>query len=382
MLITTVFALVNHGVAAAIGVAFVQASAIVHIANPRPHCLGVYTGVQIADIFIPEVYGTIVPNDRVDTLAFVQSGVVVTNPLLQEKAQSGARLIEVPMWNDLNEAVEPNLSDDTDTDATVGDVTSDSWNARNAFLNKGFGAADLAVELSGTTPGQGEPMTRIRNRFGAYWNYHFQKRVISICNGILAKNVAANGGDMRYSIATEDGNAATDANRISADAVTEAVFTMGDRFQSLRAIAMHSFVYKKLVKQQMIEFVKDADGTLLYQSYLGLRVIVDDGLPVVAGATSGFKYTTVLFGAGAIGFGEGSPKVPFEIDRLPSKGSGGGLENIWERKTWLIHPEGHDWLNAVVAGASATNAELANANNWARKLVRKKVPMAFLITNG
>lgn len=383
LLLACVFTITYVHGAAAGAVAFVAGSLAVE--SLRPHKAGflfAYTGVTLAEIFIPEVYGTIQPNDSPETSAFSQSGVAVTNAVLQQAAKSGARKVEVPLWNDLDSSVAPNLSDDTDTEATPGKVDTTSYDARNAFLNKGYGAADLAVELAGTTPGNGDPMTRIRNRFGTYWMKQFQYRIVAAVRGILAKNISANSGDMLHNIALETTVGVTDANRISSEAVVEAVFTMGDKFENLKAIAMHSIPYKKLVLLELIDFVKDSTGTLSIPTYLGKRVIVDDGLPVIAGTTSGFKYVTVLFGEGAIGYGEGNPKVPVELDRKVAAGNGGGLENLWERKTWLIHPAGWDWLEASVAGESATIAELQNAANWSRILARKNVPMAFLQTNG
>jgi hypothetical protein len=105
-------------------------------------------------------------------------------------------------------------------------------------------------------------------------------------------------------------------------------------------------------------------------------------MPVIAGGTSGFKYTSILFGAGAFGYGEGSPAVPVEVDRDPAKGVGSGLETLWERKTWLIHPSGFNFTSASVASESATLAELRTASNWSRVFDRKSIPMAFLVTNG
>jgi Major capsid protein 13-like len=344
--------------------------------------LRIYTGTTLGEIFIPEVYGTIQPNDSPERTAFVESGAAVTNPLLQQAAQSGAKKVEVPLWNDLDASVPPNLSDDTDNKATPGKVNTTDYSARNAFLNKGYGTADLAVELSGTTPGNGDPMTRIKNRFGSYWMKQFQYRILAACRGIMAANVAQNGGDMVHDVALETTVGVSDDNLISAEAIVETVFTMGDRFDQLAVIAMHSIVYKRLVLRELITFVKDSTGTLSIPTYLGKRVVVDDGLPVIAGTTSGFKYLTVLFGAGAIGYGEGSPKVPVEVERLPSSGMGGGLENIWERKTWLIHPAGFDWTEASVANISPALSELRMASNWQRVLPRKMVPLGFLLTNG
>ncbi len=370
----------TQGPAAAVA-AFVAGGLAIECLKPiTSRRLCAYMGTGLADIFIPEVYGAIQPNDSPETTAFAQSGVAVTNDVLRMAAMQGSRFVEVPLWNDLDQTSAPNLSDATDTEAVPGKITTTSWNARNAFLNKGYGAADLVVELSaGLT---GDPLTRIRNRFATYWARQFQRRIIAISRGVLAKNIATNSGDMLNNIALETTVGVTAANKISAEAVIGACFTMGDRFETLRAIAMHSVPYNNLVLQQLITYVRDADGKLLYTTYLGLRVIVDDSMPVVAGTTSGFKYITILYGAGAIGYGEGSPKVPFEVDRIPAGGNGGGLENIWERKSWMIHPQGMDFLSGSVAGESPTEAELRAAANWARIVDRKNVPMAFLQTNG
>ena len=372
----------NHGpLAAALGFVAFSLTLEPYVKRPAGQFFA-YTGVTLAEIFIPEVYSTIEPNNSPEKSAFAASGVAVTNPILQQAAQDGARKVEIPLWNDLDTSVEPNLSDDTDTLAVPGKVDTDSLNARNAFLNKGYSAADLAVEMSGTTPGQGDPMTRIRNRFGNYWMKQFQYRLIAATRGIMAKNLAADSGDMINDISLETTVGVTSANKVSAEEIVHTVFTMGDNFAALGLIAMHSVVYENLVVQELITYVKDSTGTLDIPTYLGKRVIVDDGLPVIAGTTSGFRYVTVLYGQGAFGYGTGTPKVPVELFRQPRAGNGGGTEDLWERKTWMIHPFGWDWLEASVAGKSATLTELRNAANWSRVLDRKNVPMAFLITNG
>lgn len=384
MLLVCVFTIGHNSGFAAGVVAFALGGLVIETLRPRRVAGGlyVYSGVGLADIFIPSVYGAIQPNDTPETTNFAESGVAVTNPLLQEAAQSGTRKVEVPMWNDLDSSVRPNLSDATDTLGTPGKIGTIFFDARNAYLNKGWGVADLAAELAGATKGNGSgPMGRIKNRFATYWNRQFQYRIIAICKGLLLKNVATNGGDMRYNIAAEATGSVSAATKISSDALVEACFTMGDKFDNLKAIALHSAIYKTLVKQDLITFHKNSTGTLDIPTYLGRRVIVDDGLPVRAGTTSGLVYTCILFGAGAIGYGVGSPETPAEVDRIAAGGNGGGLENIWERVTWMIHPAGWHWTDSSVAGASATEAELALAANWSRILDRKNTPMAFLDVN-
>ena len=60
---------------------------------------------------------------------------------------------------------------------------------------------------------------------------------------------------------------------------------------------MHSFTMAALAKQGLIETVRDADGVVLYKTFMDRRVIVDDGMPV-----DGDVFTSFLFGQGAIGF--------------------------------------------------------------------------------
>lgn len=385
MLLCVLMAFLTKGLAAATAMFVAGSFAIEALKEYKPGqfaFLRIYTGVSLAEIFIPEVYADIQVNDSVESSAFSQSGVVTTNPLLQGAANSGTKKIEVPIWNDLDSSSEPNYSTATDDEATPDKVDTDSLNARNSYLNNGWAAADLAREVGKATPGQGDPMTRIKNRIAAYWTRQFQARVIAVCRGIFNANVAQDSSDMVHSIAAESTGAQGDATKISADAVVEAVFTMGDKFENIVAIAMHSTVYKRLVLQNLIETIKDAEGKILYTMYLGKRVIVDDGLPVIAGTTSGFKYLTVLFGTSAIGYGEGTPTKPTEVERKPSGGNGGGLETLWDRKTWLIHPQGFDWLENTVSGVeSPTLADLRLAANWNRILPRKTIPLAFLMTN-
>lgn len=330
---------------------------------------------QLTDVIIPEVYQSYTAVNSPEKTAFFESGVVVRNTMLDQKANSGGDTVNVPFWKDLDSTVAPNLSDDTTNSATPQKVVAGNQIARMSYLNQGYSSADLAGEIAGS-----DPMQQVRNRFGTYWMRQWQRRLISSCKGILADNVASNSGDMLKNVAAEATGSVTASTLFNRDAFTDAVYTMGDMASELQAIAVHSHVMQQMVKNDDIVYIPDSQGRLTIPTFMGLRVIVDDSMPVRAGTTSGFVYTSIIFGAGAFGYGEGSAKVPVELDREAAKGNGGGIETLWERKTWLLHPFGFQ-ATGTPAGASFTLAELENAASWSRVVERKNAPIAFLQTN-
>ena len=79
--------------------------------------------------------------------------------------------------------------------------------------------------------------------------------------------------------------------------------------------------------------------------------------------------------------GEGNPFMPVEVNREAKQGNGGGINEIGERKTWLLHPFGFA-DTGTPASESYTLAELRLAATWNRVTQsRKTIPMAYLITN-
>ena len=330
---------------------------------------------QLSDVIIPEVYQTYSAVNSPVKTAFYQSGVIVQNTGLNAKANEGGETLNVPFWNDLDSTVAPNLSDDSTDSATAQKITAGRQIARVAYLNQGYSSADLTGEIAGS-----DPMQQVRNRFGTYWMRQWQRRLIATTNGILADNVANDSGDMVVNVAAEATGSQSASTRFNRDVFTEAAYTLGDAATDLTAIAVHSSVMQQMVKNDDIVYIPDSMGNLTIPTYMGLRVITDDGMTVTAGTTSGFKYTSVLFGAGAFGYGEGSAKTPVELEREAAQGNGGGVETLWERKTWLLHPFGFA-TGTAPAGVSYTLAELAAAASWNRVVERKNVPLAYLITN-
>ncbi|MFZ1074811.1 MAG: hypothetical protein WAN50_00325 [Minisyncoccia bacterium] len=335
--------------------------------------------VQLSDVIIPQVYLSYDTVDSPELLALNTSGVLYNNPVLTESLANGGTVFTVPFWNDVNVATEPNYTTDNVGDvATPDKITAGDWLARKAELNYGWSAADLIAELAGS-----DPMQRIRSRTDFFWSIQKKKRLLATMNGIRLGNIANNNSDMIVDVSTQNGAAATASNLFSRQSFVNAIFTLGDHYNDIIAIAVHSTVLANMIAQQLINYVQPANVPIKLPYYDDKLVIVDDDMPVIAGTTSGYRYISYLFGSRAVGIAESLPKIPVEIYRRPDQGMGGGVDQLWERKNWLIHPRGFSFLSSTISGGqSATLADLQLAANWSRVVPRKLVPFAFLITNG
>lgn len=334
---------------------------------------------RLTDGIEPAVFLDYMAQDSVEKTAFWQSGVVATNPLLTTKANTGGRIVDVPFWKDLANT-EPNISDDDPTVLSSPDkIDTGKQIARIAYLNKSWSATDLASEIVGANA-----MQRIASKVSNYWNRAYQRRLLSMTRGLYLDNIAANGGDMVHNAARTTSGVAAAENGFTTSNFTRAAFTLGDAFENTGAIAMHSVIYNRVVDNNIndIVFIQDSNGQLTIPTYMGRRIIIDDGMPAVLNATSGLlEYTSVLFGAGAIGYGEGSPEHPVAVGREEAQGNGAGVEILYSRKTLLMHPMGYAFTSAAVAGMSPTVAELQTVTNWTRVYERKATSIAFLVTN-
>lgn len=332
---------------------------------------------RLSDIIDATVFQDLPPVDGPEKTAFFESGLVTRNTLLDSVASREGKVVELPFWNDLDGSIEVNYSNDNPaTIATPQKITQGEQIARKAFVNQGWQAADLVSEIAMGA----KAMDVIRAKTDRYFARQWQRRLVASVRGVLADNVANDSSDMVHDVASESVAGQSATTRFSQDNFIEAAFTLGDSVDGVTAIAVHSAVAKQITKLNGAEDVRDSEGNLLYRAYLGRRIIVDDGLPVIAGTTDGFKYVSVMFGPGAFGYGVGSPDTPVEVEREAAQGNGGGIETLWVRNTWILHPFGFQ-ATGTPAGLSFTNAELALAASFDRVLERKLVPLAFLITN-
>lgn len=331
---------------------------------------------QLADVFTPLTFNRRAQEAQIELNAFMQSGIVTNDPLIGTLLSGGANIVELPQYNGITNG-EPNYSsDDPAVFSTPAKITNKKQKARSASRNKSWSAMDLARELT-----DADPMAAITNRIGGFWATDDEKRMIQAALGVLADNVANDSSDMLKTVATDAAGAVTDAERLTAATVIQTAQTLGDHKNNLSVIAMHSVQHSRLqIQGLLVDNFDPATGRLLYQTFLGHRVIMDDSLPAVAG-TNRITYTMILFAAGSFGYATGNVLNPSELERIPGAGNGGGQTVLHSRVNTCFHPYGFEFSSTAVAGQSPTYAELATASNWSRVVARKNVPMAFLKVN-
>jgi hypothetical protein len=320
---------------------------------------------QLADVIVPSEFADYVTQNTMEQSALVQSGIVQRNGVIEDQLRAGADSFSVPFWNDLSDDEADIVSDDPNQLAVPRKITAQKQVVRKAYLHASWSAMNLASELAGDNA-----LARIQDRVTAYWTRQVQRRLIATLNGILADNVANDGGDMLLDISTLTGDDA----KFSAGAVIAAAGTLGDRMGEVVGIAVHSDTYGRMLRNDLVEFIPDSQGRPI-ASYRGMAVVVDDLMPKDTDV-----YTSVLFTPGAIGWGMSAPRIApgIEIENKPSAGNGGGQQILHSRVNLAIHPAGFAWDEAAVADESPTIAELANPVNWERVVERRAVGLAFL----
>lgn len=337
------------------------------------------TGVTaIADIIVPEVFGPYVRQLTEEKSRLIQSGAVVRDAALDEFLAGGGLSLNAPSFKDLDNDAD-NTSDDVPTNvSTPNKIGAVDEIAVRMSRNNSWSTMDLTSALAGVDPAEA-----IASRVSSYWVRRLQAAYIASLKGVFADNAAAPTSgehvqnDMTFDVSA--GGFVDGVTNFSAEAFIDATLTMGDSMNSLGLIFVHSIVYGRMQKNNLIDFVPDATQTIQIPTFLGREVIVDDGVPAVGGV-----FQSWLFGSGATRLGMGSPKVPVETLRIPGAGNGGGQEILWNRTELCIHPVGHKYAAAVSKGGptnAATAGNLAHADSWQRVFPeRKQIKIARLIT--
>ena len=314
---------------------------------------------QITDLLVKPEFTARVQQLSTTKSALFQSGIISNDPTIGTLARSEGATFTLPYWADIsgNSAVG---SDDPDTLQPPGKIGSGYETAVKLFRANAWSAMDLTKSI---LAGE-DPLERIANLIAAWWTRDQQVILINSLTGIFASALAS----------THVSDVTGGSTALSADVILDAKQKLGDAADSLTALVMHSAKYTALQKALLIDYI-GGEGDIRFPTFLGYRVIVDDSCPVANG-----NYTTYLFGAGSVAYGEGSPKVPTAYSRNELAGNGYGMETLTVRREFIFHPRGLRWTSSSMAGSSPTNAELATAANWAKAWADKQIPVVKILS--
>lgn len=337
--------------------------------------------VRISDVIVPEVFLAYMTSDTTERTMIFRSGILRADTEFVPRLAGGGRTFNAPFWNDLDNTEAGIASDDPNQKSVPGSLTSAKDVAVRQFRTRSWSTADLSGVLAGS-----DPMARIQSRVTAYWDRQFQSYLVATLKGIAASNVTNNSSDMINDISNDSAAAVSPAELVGAEPIIDTAGTMGDAEDVLKIIIMHSDVVRRLKKLNLIDYIPDSEGRIRFAYYLGYLVMIDDGVTTLTPGvetTNRTKYYTYLVGPGALGFGESPPPASVAVEREESGGNGAGIEILYTRRQFAMHPYGIKWVDSSVSGQFPSNADLAKTANWLRVYSeRKQIPIAFLITNG
>jgi len=327
------------------------------------------TVTRIADVIVPTIFLPYMWQKSTQLSRLAQSGIIQPSPEFAKIVSGGGTTFSLPFWNEVNDAAQ-RLSDSAAMETRK--LTSQKDVAVRHALGNAWSTNDLAVALAGD-----DPMGAVATQLANWWNKQHQSQVlIPSLKGIFATALASTHVN---NLATEAGASAADGNLISADAFIDTMAKLGDHWDRITGIAMHSVPFFRLQKLGLIETVQLQDQNINIRMFQGREVIVDDTLPAVAGSTSGFKYTTYLFANNAVAYGKSSnpdvTELEFDRDSLA------GDDIMIVRSHFLLHPRGVAFTGTP-AGGTPTLAELEDGANWTKRWTDKNIPVLALITNG
>lgn len=300
---------------------------------------------KISDVIVPEVFNPYLIQKSVETNAFLSSGIATKDPTVT--ITKGGKTVNIPFWKRLSGKVE-DLKDTAGL--TLNKVDADSDVAAILARGVGYAVNDLAEVFSGD-----DPMGAIADMLGDSWNDELSETIISVLKGALGSaGMESNVNDQSSAVLTSK-------------MMLDTCFKLGDNFKKITAVAMHSAVLQHLKNLDVIQTVQASTISPAYETYMDKRVIIDDKL-----APTEDIYPIYFFGVGSIAYNENPALVRTEQDRDIVAGE----DVITSRRYFTMHPRGIKWIGSP-AGATPSNAELANTANW--KLVENPKNVAITL---
>ncbi len=336
--------------------------------------------VRLGDVVVPTIFDPYVQKLTEEKTAFLASGIVARSPQLDRWLAGGGMTLNMPTWKDLDNDA-PKIATDAagagDLGLHLGGTTPiapfkiGTYNevAIRCTRTQQWAANKLQDSLSGS-----DAMSAIATRVAAYEARFLQRQIIAALTGVFLDNVANDSGDMTFD-ASGVGFVAGVTN-FTAENLFDALQTAGDSQSDFSVLAVHSAVFNRARKNNLIDFIQDSVTGADLATFQGLRMVVDDGLP-----KTGNVYTSYIFAPGALEIGYGAVEQPTEVKWVSDAGLGIGAEVLYRRWQNSVHPMGFAYSGSTTASGGPSDVTLALAASWNRACPeRKQVKMAQLIT--
>ena len=345
-------------------------------------------GVLLADIVKRNNLSTYVSEAIKERSAFIKSGAVVRNALLD--ATEGGTRIQVPEFNPIAPTEE--ILDGTATWGTsnAGYLTPQKIGTGTqiaTICHRGFAYAvdDVAVLAAGE-----DPMGHIRNQIADAINKLNSARLFSLLDGLFGSTFGPLGANaLDLSVGAASG--AAEANFLTASTVARARNLLGRKRRRARYSSDSpnccllpisgwyvNFLYFCTIywnRYSVGVAVVLASQIEVFGQFAGMNVVIDSQVNTVQPGTTGHQkeFRCYLIKSGTILEGEQSP-LGIESDR-----------NILSKQDVMsvdyhsaYHVMGTKWTSAT---DNPTNAQLANDNNWGITYDADLIPIVELIVN-
>jgi hypothetical protein len=292
---------------------------------------------KLTNVIIPENFASYIDKAPLDQNNFYKSGVMERTAYFDQLASQGGYTATMPYWGELDGDYV------TRTDSDAGLPSFEKINtgvevAIKCFDKIAVGTGSLVSELAGSNAAEA-----IYRKIGKKITTLDEKRLLATLTGVFESTDMAN-NILTVAEANFDNGAIVDAGQL-----------LGDRQDNIVAIAMHSKLYAKFKKLNLVTnhatLVSDVTGAPI--EFIGNKyVIVDDSL------TDGTNTEAYLFKRGAVAYGRGGEEYPVEIGKLPHFEE----EGITVRKNHIFHVRGTSWVGT--AGLINASIELKKGTNW------------------
>ena len=337
------------------------------------------TGTFGGFYFDPDVFTDYIQEaDPVHT-SIINSGVLRVSPEISAVLTDKNNVFTVPNYAPLSGEAK---NYDGETDNTPVEVSAKKQTGMAFRRMAAWKDQDFTRELTGA-----DPLGDVARKVAYYQQKNNQKDLLSIIDGVLSVDaMSSHVKDITASKGSSSTATPTAENRLSADTFLDAAQeALGDNFDDLTMVAMHSRVYTNLLKLQLVNniattpdaYSRGVQFGLLLNKYL---VMVDDSL--TTGTKDGAAtYTTYLLGEGSIATAR-NVRIdrPNYVNYDPE--SKGGVNKLYTKWGMAMHPLGMSLDVSKIAKNSPTRVELGTKANWTKVWDTKNIKLAKIISNG